>query len=181
MRTDAQISLQPGYVTEKLFSALMLPETVPIYYGSPESILNITALPSFIRASDFATPQDLAQYLLMLDENEGERRVYLKWKSVKQPFTQFYLDLVASKVPGPAEVLAHAGSFRSAACCRLCNPNFVSRSRELRRKDVLVMPALTGTEAFDLMVEPKQRSDDDFADATADEMNDDNELDAYDR
>jgi hypothetical protein len=36
-------TIQDGYVTEKLFAAMMLPKTIPVYYGAPlTKRLNIT-------------------------------------------------------------------------------------------------------------------------------------------
>ncbi|KYQ89444.1 glycosyltransferase [Tieghemostelium lacteum] len=67
------------YVTEKLSHAL-LSTSIPVYMG-PESVEDyVPGDKSIIKTSDFKSPQDLANYLLNLAENEEDYLSYFKWK-----------------------------------------------------------------------------------------------------
>ena len=131
-------------VTEKLFTAMLLP-TVVVYYGAP-NVPNITTTPSFIKASDFQYPKDLADYLLYLDANPEEYAKYHAWRSREDSFLPEYLELLEAKNAGPEEILAHEHVFkrgwwlrqRAAQCCRLCDANYVKSQAVLRNDDSLV-------------------------------------------
>lgn len=76
-------SIGPDYVTEKLFDPLGV-GAVPVYLGAPNA--KAFAPPnSFIDASAFSGPKDLADYLRHLLRNPAEYDAYLEWR--KKPFT----------------------------------------------------------------------------------------------
>lgn len=108
---------------------------MPVFYGT-SNVTNITTIPSFIKASDFRRPQELAKYLLYLEENPDEYAKYKLWRQAKQPFTTDYLGYLARNAPGPMETV-HYKNFkrrqRTAACCRLCNTEFVKTAVLERR------------------------------------------------
>jgi hypothetical protein len=128
---------QNGYTTEKLFDTLAL-DILPVYYGALDAP-NVTVLPSFVRASDFSSPTKLAQHLLFLDGNNEAYEAYFTWKrtSPDVAFDPKYLDLLAKQWAGPLEhrLTREQGIHnvrRAAACCRLCNKEFVSNAPEFR-------------------------------------------------
>lgn len=142
-------TIQEGYVTEKLLVILNLP-TVPVYYGYPQ-VPNITTTPSFIRASDFSSPSDLAKYLLYLDEHHQAYEEFSSWRNSANPFDDFYLSLVRDRVAGPEEVQANENTQRSkvsdpelsfeylqrrAQCCRLCDTREVRKAKATRTRVV---------------------------------------------
>jgi hypothetical protein len=139
--------IQNGYITEKLFETLRLP-LVPVYYGSPH-LPNITSKPSFIVANHFASPKLLAAYLLYLDANPKEYEAYHAWRSDPQPFAEEYLQALQHRVVGPVEINLHNrllpkyqsqtkdmwwknDAKRAAACCRLCDPDYVKWAKKNR-------------------------------------------------
>jgi len=129
-------SIQDGYVTEKLFTVLTMP-VVPVYLGAFD-VPNITLIPSFIKASDFATPKQLAEYLLHLDAHPDEYMRYHAWRNDPSGFHPGFLDLVAHQVPGQAEMRAYKGRgyqkfSRRAACCRLCDENRLEWAKANRK------------------------------------------------
>ena len=133
------------YVTEKLFTGLLLP-SVPVFYGS-ERTPNITTTPSFIRASDFSTPAQLAAYLVYLDENPTEYAKYSRWRSkgnLGKAFTKDYLHASQYRAAGPKETQLHDYSARTAQCCRLCDENYLHWASQ-RPKSILA-PSLGGEE-----------------------------------
>jgi hypothetical protein len=152
-------TIMEGYVTEKLTSVLMM-NVIPIYYGTPDAP-NITKQASYIRASDFRTPQALGEYLLHLNEHPEEVRArsgaaqvavrspvrarkymrYHAWRNDASQFDAEFLDTMARRAPGPAELepYLHFKHYpRTAACCRLCDENYVRQARLDRAEDHLV-------------------------------------------
>lgn len=113
---------------------------MPVYYGG-DLLLNITKLPSYILASQFSSPRDLASYLLYLDANPGEYQKYIAWRYQRQPFTNEYLDTLKYRVPGAQEISLHLNSKnspqsrwfnlrqRAASCCRLCDEHFMKQAK----------------------------------------------------
>ena len=84
--------------------------------------------PSFIKASDFRSPADLANYLLFLDSNPFEYDKYKSWRFLPNPFTEEYLAALKYRVPGPLESSLYSNYTypqRTTACCRLCDENYV--------------------------------------------------------
>ena len=129
--------------SEKLFIALLLP-VIPVYYGDPRAP-NVTSSPSYIRASDFASPKALSEYLLYLDANPAEYEKYHTWRKNPNSILREYLD-EAQFVPGPREIQAHSLRHdnlvwlidRTASCCRLCNEQFLrARMAERTRGNIV--------------------------------------------
>jgi len=121
-------TIEDGYVTEKLLHVLAMP-VVPVYYGSPTTP-NITVTPSFINVADFSHPKHLADYLMHLDHNPSEYYRYHEWRTDARLFHPDFLRAMQMKSPGPYEMLPfrnRGGKFypRSAACCRLCDENYL--------------------------------------------------------
>lgn len=74
----AENAICPDYVTEKFYRA-MASDIVPIVYGGAD--YSAYAPPfSYIDAADFKSPKALADYLKLLDENDGLYLKYFDWK-----------------------------------------------------------------------------------------------------
>ena len=74
----AENAICPDYVTEKFYRA-MASDIVPIVYGGAD--YSAYAPPSsYIDAGDFKSPKALADYLKLLDENDGLYLKYFDWK-----------------------------------------------------------------------------------------------------
>jgi alpha-1,3-fucosyltransferase 10 len=85
-------SICADYVTEKLFDPLWA-GTVPVYLGAP-NVRDFAPEHSFIDASDFSGPRELAAYLRHLLETPREYEAYFEWRS--KPFSEkFESDLDA--------------------------------------------------------------------------------------
>ncbi len=129
-------TIQDGYVSEKLLQVLSMP-IIPIYLGTPNTP-NITITPSYIKVSDFPNPKRLADYLLFLDENHDEYMKYHEWRRDPNLFHPDYLDLLAKKAPGVDELEPYRKKHmphypRAAACCRLCDANYLHWAMENRK------------------------------------------------
>ena len=74
----AENSLCPDYVTEKFYRALMN-DVVPVVFGGADYTQYAPAN-SYINVADFATPKQLADYLIFLDQNEALYLKYFEWK-----------------------------------------------------------------------------------------------------
>ena len=72
-------SIAPDYVTEKFFDPL-ISGSVPVYRGAPNVDLFAPGVNSFIDASKFAGPRELAEFLVYLDNNDEAYRSYLAWR-----------------------------------------------------------------------------------------------------
>ena len=57
------------YITEKVWHAY-ISQTIPIYYGAPEIYRQAPGAHTFIDASKYAGPQQLAEYIKKVDTNE---------------------------------------------------------------------------------------------------------------
>jgi hypothetical protein len=93
--------------------------------------------PSYIRATDFKSPKALAEYLLYLDANPKEYMKYHAWRNDPNAFDPQYLDLIEHQMPGQDELHAYRGRgypkySRRAACCRLCDANWLERAKATR-------------------------------------------------
>ena len=62
-------SISPEYVTEKLWHAY-LSQSIPIYYGAPEVYNQVPGNNTFIDATKFSGPKDLADYIRKVDQND---------------------------------------------------------------------------------------------------------------
>jgi alpha-1,3-fucosyltransferase len=90
----AENAICPDYVTEKFYRA-MASDIVPIVYGGAD--YSAYAPPfSYIDAADFKSPKALADYLKLLDENDGLYLKYFDWKKDYQ--------VVSSPVSGWCEL-----------------------------------------------------------------------------
>ena len=72
-------SIAPDYVTEKFFEPL-LAGTVPVYLGAPNVADFAPGPKSYIDATAFAGPDDLAAYLKRLDTDDAAYGEYLTWR-----------------------------------------------------------------------------------------------------
>jgi len=97
-------TLTEDYVTEKFFGAFYS-GSVPVYRGAP-NVEDFTPCDHcYINANDFATPKDLADYLLYLNGNETAYNEYFEWR--KKPLKQTYLDMLEKRT--------------ESVFCRLCD------------------------------------------------------------
>lgn len=71
-------SLCPDYITEKFYRALVN-NVVPIVYGGAD-YTQYAPPNSYINIADFRSPQKLAEYLLLLNRNDGLYMKYFEWK-----------------------------------------------------------------------------------------------------
>ena len=56
-------------------------DVIPVVYGArPEDYAKVAPPHSYIHVVDFASPQDLAEYLKLLDKNDTLYNEYFKWK-----------------------------------------------------------------------------------------------------
>lgn len=108
---------------------------IPIYYGAPNPP-RITKTPSYIDASDFKSPEHLAKYLLYLSDNKEEYNKYHQWRYNSTSYDEEYLKFISLQKPGPTELRAYSAfpevsvpvlKVRRAACCRLCNLNWIQK------------------------------------------------------
>jgi hypothetical protein len=79
------------YVTEKMVDAL-LAGTVPVYRGAPNIEQWAPGDHSIINAHDFASPRELAEYLLYLNEHDDLYQEYFAWKrrGLRPHFQELY-------------------------------------------------------------------------------------------
>ncbi|OXA64689.1 Glycoprotein 3-alpha-L-fucosyltransferase A [Folsomia candida] len=69
------------YITEKLFVNGLQYKMVPVVMGAaPENYKSVAPPHSFIHVNDFASPQQLANYLKLLDKNETLFAKYGEWR-----------------------------------------------------------------------------------------------------
>jgi len=87
-------AIAPDYVTEKFFDPLVA-GSVPVYLGAPNVDQFAPADHCFIDVADFATPRDLAEYLLTLNQDNAAYEEYFAWK--KRPLRSSFLRLLAEQ------------------------------------------------------------------------------------
>jgi len=73
-------SIAVDYVTEKFFQPLMA-GSVPVYLGAPNVADFAPGEHSYIDASQFSGPRELAEYLLALDRDDEAYRRFFDWRS----------------------------------------------------------------------------------------------------
>jgi len=118
---------------------------VPVYLGAPDAP-NITRTPSYVNAMHFRSPKELALYLLRLESHPDEYERYNAWRADPELFDAEYLRLVRRQLPGPEEMAPYHRfplMLRRAACCRLCDPEFVAEAAARRTESDLVHPKWT--------------------------------------
>lgn len=74
----AENSLCPDYVTEKFYRALMN-NVVPLVYGGAD-YAQYAPPNSYVNVADFKTPKDLAEYLILLQNNDALYDKFFDWK-----------------------------------------------------------------------------------------------------
>ncbi|XP_066523570.1 4-galactosyl-N-acetylglucosaminide 3-alpha-L-fucosyltransferase 9-like [Hoplias malabaricus] len=73
-------SIHKDYITEKLFIPMML-GTIPVVLGpSRENYEKFIPSDSFIHVDDFKSPQELAEHLKALDQNQEMYEHYFSWR-----------------------------------------------------------------------------------------------------
>lgn len=83
-------SVYKDYLTEKLFSAMIL-GSVPIVLGpSRENYQDQIPGDSFIHVDDFGSPQELAEKLKYLDQHSEEYMDYFKWRKKYKAKTSWF-------------------------------------------------------------------------------------------
>lgn len=69
------------YITEKFFVTGLQHDVIPIVMGgAPEDYARAAPPHSFIHVDDFESPEQLAQYLHKLDQNDDLYNEYFRWK-----------------------------------------------------------------------------------------------------
>jgi len=76
-------SISPDYVTEKIFDPLMA-GTIPVYLGAPD-VDEFMPADSYINASAFSSPAELASYLRHLIETPDAYEAYFAWRANPLP------------------------------------------------------------------------------------------------
>lgn len=72
----------PEYLTEKLWWNAYSKNAIPVIMGdSHNTIKKLLPPSSYIHVEEFATPRDLANYLLYLNSTLSELYTYYQWKS----------------------------------------------------------------------------------------------------
>ncbi|XP_071974338.1 3-galactosyl-N-acetylglucosaminide 4-alpha-L-fucosyltransferase FUT3-like [Engystomops pustulosus] len=75
-------SIHEDYITEKLWYNALYSGCVPVVMGPPrENYERFIPRDAFIHVDDFASPQELASYLLSLDKDEEKYKQYFNWRS----------------------------------------------------------------------------------------------------
>jgi hypothetical protein len=75
---SAENSLCADYVSKKFYRALKT-DILPVVYGGADDAAYAPPH-SYIHVADFSSPKQLAEYLLLLDKNEGLYLKYFEWK-----------------------------------------------------------------------------------------------------
>ncbi|CDW55708.1 glycoprotein 3 alpha L fucosyltransferase [Trichuris trichiura] len=85
------------YITEKLFFNAFQHNVIPVVMGAPrEDYLRLVPPNSFIHVDDFDTPQQLAEYLKHVAENQSLYDSFFKWRSHYEAVnTRFWCRLCA--------------------------------------------------------------------------------------
>ncbi|KAM9496858.1 4-galactosyl-N-acetylglucosaminide 3-alpha-L-fucosyltransferase 9-like [Clarias gariepinus] len=73
-------SIHKDYITEKLFNPMRV-GAVPVVLGPPrENYEELVPAGSFIHVDDFKSPQELAEHLVFLDQNQDAYERFFRWR-----------------------------------------------------------------------------------------------------
>lgn len=97
-------SQHKGYVTEKLWQALMM-GSIPVYWGAPDVTDLLPHPDAIIRVSDFSSLKKLAEYIESLLTSPDAHEKHMQWR--KQPLPDSFTKVFRTSVGG--------------AACRLCD------------------------------------------------------------
>lgn len=79
------------YITEKFFVTGLQHDVIPIVMGAaPEDYARAAPPHSFIHVDDFESPEQLAQYLHKLDQNDDLYNEYFRWKGTGSFVNTFF-------------------------------------------------------------------------------------------
>lgn len=93
------------YMTEKLWRPMYL-GAVPIYRGSPSVKDWMPNNHSVILIDDFASPKDLADFILSLDRNDDDYLRYLEYKNHGQTINKFLIESIEKREWGVNDMTA---------------------------------------------------------------------------
>jgi hypothetical protein len=88
--------IMPGYVTEKLVNALLLPNVVPIYYGAPD-VGQIFNSKRFINLADFESIETCVEFIAKIDQDDSLFQEFCRQPCLlvsPEKWIRFYLDPV---------------------------------------------------------------------------------------
>ena len=91
-------SISEDYVTEKFFQPLAF-GSVPIYLGAPNINDFAPGENCFINVKNYKTPQELAEYIKVLERDDALYGQYFEWK--KKPYGMGYRKLMAMEHEHP--------------------------------------------------------------------------------
>ncbi|BFZ15757.1 hypothetical protein BsWGS_18796 [Bradybaena similaris] len=79
------------YITEKFFINGLKHDVIPIVMGAaPEDYERAAPPHSYIHVDEFASPKELAEYLLKLDKDDSLYNEYFKWKGTGDIINTFF-------------------------------------------------------------------------------------------
>lgn len=106
------------YITEKFWRPLKL-GVVPVYYGSPSIAKWLPSNKSAVLVNTFASPQDLAEYIKDLDQNDKKYEAYLEWKWTGEISNQMLLTTMKERNWGVQDI--SQDNYIDAFECMVCN------------------------------------------------------------
>lgn len=98
-------AIAKDYVTEKFFHPLIV-GSIPVYLGAPNIEDFAPADHCYINVNDFASPRELADYLLRLNDDEELCRQYMKWKD--EPLRERFVEVTNNIFKHPIERVCRA-------------------------------------------------------------------------
>ena len=132
------------YITEKFWRPLYA-GTVPIVKGSPTVKEWAPSNRSIIEIDDYASPKDLAQYLLYLDQNDDEYAKYLDYKQTG--ITNFkLLDAMKTREWQVSDFSEDAITYIDGFECFVCNSAIEKRKR--RENGLEVEPLIANSNHY---------------------------------
>lgn len=84
-------AITKDYVTEKFFQPLVM-GSVPVYLGAPNIKEFAPSEQCYLNVNDFKSPQELAKYIMFLDENDLEYNKLIGWKY--EPFAPHFMSKI---------------------------------------------------------------------------------------